>query len=162
MRERQPLGVQPTYSIVDPNRNRLYVTNSGDNTVSVFDVSSVTQGGSDPAVPTLATVPVGTDPVGVIPLLDGTNFYVANAGSNNVTVVSQSSFTTQATVTLPTGANPVWIAADPTSQKVYVADSGNVGDHDHSDVEQHHHPEYSGSDAGFRLHQLLRRCKRRS
>ena len=118
-----PLGVQPTYSIVDPNRNRLYVTNGGDNTVSVFDASSVTQG-SDSAVPTLATVPVGTDPVGVIPLLDGTNFYVANAGSNNVTVVSQSSFTTQATVTLPTGANPVWIAADPTSQKVYVADSG--------------------------------------
>src|ERR1700733_70730 len=119
-----PLGVQPTYSIVDPNRNRLYVTNSGDNTVSVFDVSSVTQGGSGPAVPTLATVPVGTDPVGVIPLLDGTNFYVANAGSNTVTVVSQSSFAPQTTVTLPSGANPVWITADPTSQKVYVADQG--------------------------------------
>jgi YVTN family beta-propeller protein len=62
--------------------------------------------------------------VSVIALLDGTNFYVANAGSSTVTVVSQSSFTPLSTVALPSGANPVWIAADPTSQKVYVADSG--------------------------------------
>lgn len=118
-----PLGVLPTQAVVDPNRNRLYVTNSGDNTVSVFDVSAITQFGSPP-IPLLATVPVGTQPVSVVALLDGTNFYVANAGSNTVTVVSQNSFTPQATVALPSGANPVWIAADPTSQKIYVADAG--------------------------------------
>jgi DNA-binding beta-propeller fold protein YncE len=120
-----PLGVQPTQAVIDPNRNRLYVTNSGDNTVSVFDASSITQQGNPP-LPLLATVPVGTGakPVSVIALLDGTNFYVANAGSSTVTVVSQSSFTPLSTVALPSGANPVWIAADPTSQKVYVADSG--------------------------------------
>ena len=118
-----PLGVKPTYAVVDPNRNRLYVTNNGDNTVSVFDASLIIQGGNPP-IPTLATVPVGTQPVGVTALLNGSNFYVANAGSNDVSVVSQSSFTTQATVALPSGANPVWIASDPTSQKVYVADQG--------------------------------------
>ena len=118
-----PLGVQPTQAVVDPNRNRLYVTNSGDNTVSVFDSSAITQFGTPP-LPLLATVPVGTKPVSVTALLDGTNFYVANAGSSTVTVVSQSSFTPLSTVTLPSGANPVWIVSDPTSQKVYVADAG--------------------------------------
>jgi DNA-binding beta-propeller fold protein YncE len=118
-----PLGVLPTFSVVDTNRDRLYVTNSGDNTVSVFDASSVNQG-SNSAVATLATVPVGTQPIGVAVLPDGTNFYVANAGSDNVTVVSQHSFSPQTTVALPAGANPVFITADPTSQKVYVADPG--------------------------------------
>ncbi len=65
------LGVEPTQAVIDPNRNRLYVTNSGDNTVSVFDASSITQQGNPP-LPLLATVPVGTQPVSVTALLDGT------------------------------------------------------------------------------------------
>jgi DNA-binding beta-propeller fold protein YncE len=51
-------------------------------------------------------------------------FYVANSGSDNVTVVSGNSFSPLATVALPTGANPVWIASEPTSSKIYVADKG--------------------------------------
>ncbi len=85
-----PLGVQPTYAVIDPNRQRLYVTNTGDNTVSVFDSSNI-NANNTPAMPTLATAPVGSQPVGVAVLLDGTNFYVANQGSNTVSVVSQSS-----------------------------------------------------------------------
>jgi YVTN family beta-propeller protein len=113
-----PLGVGPTFSVIDPNLNRLYVANSGGNTVSVFDASSVSP------LALLATVSVGTDPVGITPLQDGSRFYVANAGSDDVTVVSASSFSPLTTVALPTGANPVWIASDPTASKVYVADSG--------------------------------------
>jgi YVTN family beta-propeller protein len=74
----------------------------------------------------LATVPVGTGPTGVTALLDGSKFYVANAGSDDVTVVSANSFSPLTTVALPTGANPVWIASDPTSSKVYVADKGTT------------------------------------
>jgi YVTN family beta-propeller protein len=118
-----PLGVGPGYSVVDTNLNRLYVVNSGDNTVSVFDTSNVNVS-SSPAIPLLATVPVGTDPIGVAALPDGSRFYVANAGSNDVTVVSANSFSTLITVPLPAGANPVWIASEPTSTKVYVADKG--------------------------------------
>ncbi len=118
-----PLGVLPNYAFVDPNRNRLYVTNGGDNTVSVFDASAINQTGTPP-IPLLATAPVGANPVGVTALLDGTDFYVANAGSNTVSVLSQNSFSVLSTVALPSGANPVWIASDPTSQKVYVADQG--------------------------------------
>jgi DNA-binding beta-propeller fold protein YncE len=118
-----PLGMQPNYAFVDPNRNRLYVTNGGDNTVSVFDSSSINPSGN-PQIPLLGTAKVGTDPIGVTVLLDGSNFFTANAGSNDVSVVSQNSFSLLTAVTLPTGANPVFVASDPTSQRVYVADQG--------------------------------------
>lgn len=119
------LGVMPNSAFVDPNRNRLYVTNGGDNTVSVLDPSQITLvSGGVGTIALLGTVPVGTQPVGVTALLDGSNFFVANAGSDNVTVVSQSSFSPLTTVALPSGANPNFIASDPTSEKVYVADPG--------------------------------------
>ena len=88
-----------------------------------FDTSNVNVS-SSPPIPLLATVTVGTDPIGVTPLPDGSRFYVANAGSNDVTVVSANSFSPLITVPLPAGANPVWIASEPTSTKVYIADKG--------------------------------------
>jgi DNA-binding beta-propeller fold protein YncE len=118
-----PLGIRPTFATVDPVLNRLYVANSGDNTVSVFDTSNVNPSGTPP-IPLLATVPVGTNPIGMTALANSTLFYVANSGSNDVTVVSANSFSPLATVPLPAGANPVFIASDPTSSKVYVADQG--------------------------------------
>jgi len=118
-----PLGVGPTFSIIDPNLNRLYVANTGDNSVSVFDSSNVNTSNS-PAIPLLATVPVGHSPIGITPLANGSLFYVLNNVSNNVTVVSANSFSPLTTVTLPSGANAVFIASDPTSSKVYVADMG--------------------------------------
>jgi YVTN family beta-propeller protein len=118
-----PLGVGPTFALVDPVLNRIYVANTGDNTVSVFDASNINLTGSPP-IPLLATVPVGTNPIGLTALADSSQFYVANSGSNDVTVVSANSFSTLTTVPLPTGANPVFITSDPTSSKVYVADAG--------------------------------------
>lgn len=118
-----PLGLQPTFPLVDLTLNRLYVVNSGDNTVSVFDASNINVSGMTP-IPLLATATVGTTPVAVTALADGSRFYVANAGSNDVSVVSANSFAVVATVPLPSGANPVWITSDPTSSKVYVADKG--------------------------------------
>src|SRR5271165_2477584 len=120
-----PLGVQPTFAVSDPSLNRLYVANTGDNTVSVFDESNVNPSGSTP-IPLLATVTVGTGPIGITALANGSLFYTANAGSNDVTVVSANSFSPLTTVTLPSGANPVFIASDPTSSRVYVADQGTA------------------------------------
>ena len=117
------LGVGPTISIIDPNLNRLYVANTGGNSVSVFDASNVNPSNS-PAMPLLGTASVGTSPIGITPLANGSLFYVLNSGSNNVTVVSANSFSALTNVALPTGADPVFIASDPTSSKVYVADKG--------------------------------------
>lgn len=119
-----PLGVGPTFSIIDSNLNRLYVANTAGNSVSVFDGTSVNISNS-PAINLLATVPVGTAPNGITPLASGSLFYVLNNGSDDVTVVSAKSFSPLTTVTLPSGANPVFIASDPTSAKVYVADNGS-------------------------------------
>jgi DNA-binding beta-propeller fold protein YncE len=118
-----PLGVGPTFSIIDKNLNRLYVVNTGDNTVSAFDSSNVNLSNSPP-INLLGTAAVGTMPIGLTPLANGTVFYVLNSGSNDVTVVSANSFSSQTTVALPSGADPVFIASDPGSSKVYVADKG--------------------------------------
>ena len=49
-----PLGVGPTFGYLDTVLNRLYVTNTGGNSVTVFDVSNVILS-ANPAIPTLAT-----------------------------------------------------------------------------------------------------------
>lgn len=118
-----PLGVGPTFSLLDPNLNRLYVVNTGGNTVSVFDASNVNLSNSPP-INLLGTSAVGSMPIGLTPLANGSLFYVLNSGSNDVTVVSANSFSPLTTVTLPAGADPVYIASEPTSSKVYVADKG--------------------------------------
>lgn len=118
-----PLGVKPTYSYLDPHLNRLYVTNTGDNTVSVFDASNVNPSNSPPIPSLIAPVAVGTAPTGVAALQDGSRFYVANSGSNNVSVVSATSFAVLRVV--PVGNNPTFVAADPTSTKVYVTNHGS-------------------------------------
>lgn len=120
-----PLGVAPTFAYIDPNLLRMYVANTGGNSVTVFDVSTISLS-SNPPLTTLATVNVGSGPVGVAALPDGTRFYTANSVSNDVTVVSAASYSVLKTI--PVGQDPVWIASEPSSTKVYTANklSGNV------------------------------------
>ncbi len=112
-----PLGVSPTYALLDPNRNRLYVTNKGSNSVMAFDASNVNLTNT-PVIPLLGTANVGSAPVSVAALPNGTKFYTANSGSNDVTVVSANSF--QALSTVPVGQDPVFVASEPSSTKIYV------------------------------------------
>jgi YVTN family beta-propeller protein len=119
-----PLGVKPTYSYLDPHLNRLYVTNTGDNTVSVFDASNVNTSSSPPIPSLAAPIAVGTAPTGIAALQDGSRFYVANSGSNNVSIVSATSFAVLKTIAV--GTNPTFVAADPTSTKVYVTNQASL------------------------------------
>jgi YVTN family beta-propeller protein len=118
-----PLGVRPTYSYLDPHLNRLYVTNTGDNTVSVFDASNVNVGAMPPIPSLTAPVTVGTFPTGVAALQDGSRFYVSNTGSNTVSVVSATSFAVLKTIGV--GVNPTFVTAEPGSSKVYVTNGGS-------------------------------------
>jgi len=116
-----PVGLGPTSITLDTVLNRLYVANTGGNSVTTFDVTSVALG-VNPPIRALATTPVGTAPVSVTALPNGLSFYVANSGSNNVSVVSSSSFGMLATI--PVGQNPIFVAAEPSSTKVYAANAG--------------------------------------
>lgn len=117
-------GGSPSSPLMDAHLNRLYVVDGGTRMVSVFDASKVNVA-NNPAMPTLATVNVGSGyPVGVAALPDGTKFYVANGSSNDLTVVDASSFEVLGTVAL--GQPPLFIQSEPTSSKIYVATQTGV------------------------------------
>lgn len=113
-------GSAPNFAIFDQRLNRMYVTNGGDNTVTVFDLSKTT-----PQVLAQA-VALGSSssyPTSVVPLADGSRYYVASTATNNVTVVDATSNQVVTTISLGSAAStsqPLWIESEPTSTKVYV------------------------------------------
>jgi YVTN family beta-propeller protein len=108
----------PTAPVVSAGTGPFaYITNAGSNTVSVIDSASNT---------VVATVAVGTTPIGVAVNPAGTRAYVANAGSNTVSVIETATNTVVATVAV--GAYPYGVAVNPAGTRAYVAnqDSSNV------------------------------------
>jgi YVTN family beta-propeller protein len=69
-----------------------------------------------------ATVTTGTNPiaVGVNPVTN--KIYVANNGSNNVSVIDGA---TSATATVAAGTHPVAVGVNPVTNKIYVANEGS-------------------------------------
>jgi YVTN family beta-propeller protein len=86
-----------------------YISNYGDNTVSVIDTSDNT---------VVATVPVGSGPFGVAVNPDGTRAYVTNIGDNTVSVIDTSDNTIVAMVSV--GTAPRGVAVKPDGTRVYV------------------------------------------
>jgi YVTN family beta-propeller protein len=106
------LGAGAEHMIFDRRLKRLYVAHTNANSMSVFKADV------NPPV-FLRNVPVGTAPKSVTALADGTRAYVANSGSNNVSVIDANSLTEKKRIAV--GANPVWIESSPDASKVYVA-----------------------------------------
>ena len=84
---RIPVGRHPTAMLLNPERTRLYVANSNDDTVSVIDTQT------DREIERISvrlseTVPEGNSPEALA--LSGDDLYVANAHSNSVAVVELS------------------------------------------------------------------------
>jgi YVTN family beta-propeller protein len=104
----------PTYSSpisMSADNSRIWVVNPDDDSVSVIDPSNDTIVGN---------FDVGKEPQSVALDLAG-NAYVANAASNDVTILSPSG---SPLGTLTTGAEPWNIVASPNGQRVFVANSG--------------------------------------
>lgn len=74
------------------------------------------------SVGVVGTLPVGTNPDAVA--VDPTThmLYVANSGSNTVSIVDGE--TLHVTATVPVGTGPDGVAVDPSMQTVYVANGG--------------------------------------
>jgi YVTN family beta-propeller protein len=107
------VGDHPEGIAVDEFANRIYVTNTRNNTVSVID-------GSNDAL--LATVGVGQFPVGVAVDSKTQTAYVTNAMDATVSVID-SSFTLVDTI--PVGQFPVGVAVDVFADLLYVTDYGS-------------------------------------
>lgn len=78
-----------------------------------------------PVIPQLKytekVIPVGTDPVYMIADPVNCMVYVANEGSNNVSVISGSSVV----ATISVGNSPVFLVFDPANDYIYVANYGS-------------------------------------
>ncbi len=112
----------PTRVVWDSSLQRVYVANSGNNTINIYN-------GSAPALQLLRTVPLSGSPIGIAVLDNGSKFYVLYGGNpGSVDVFNTQSFQPTSTVTVQN--NPVSIAAVPGSSKVYVVnqngDSGSA------------------------------------
>ena len=111
---------------------KLYVTNSGSDSVSVIDcktdkVISTILVGADPHGIAAAAINVGNQNDNYGPDAD-TNLqvyyvYVANTDSNTVSVIDVN--TDSIIATIPVGDNPIDIIASNNSGKVYVTNSGS-------------------------------------
>lgn len=108
-------GVLPVHAAVIPNGTKLYIANSGEDTVSANNVGT-------PTVVSTIGLPVGSQPVFVNTTENG-NVYVANYGNNTV---SQINTTSNAVVnTVAVGNRPVAMAELPNAQKLYVVNQGS-------------------------------------
>src|SRR3990167_4402835 len=83
----------PSFALAAPF---AYITNEGNNNVSVIDIATNT---------VTATVGVGSTPAGMAVNPAGTRAYVTNWGSNSVSVIDTGTNTVTATVSV--GFNPV-------------------------------------------------------
>jgi YVTN family beta-propeller protein len=110
----------PTKVVWDDKLQRVYVVNSGSNTINIYN-------GAAPSLSLLKTVSLSGSPLGVAVLDDGTRFYVLlNGAPGSVAVYNTQSF--QQTATVPVLNSPVTIAAAPGSSKVYVVNmTGDAG-----------------------------------
>ena len=125
------VGVGPKFLLFDNKLQRVYVVNSGGNSVSVIAHSA----DCNSTLLTTTPIPVGSNPQSITVLSDGTRAYVANSGSNTVSVILTSSNTVK---TFPAphnppnaiavGTTPVSIGSSTDGAKVFVANkgSGNV------------------------------------
>ncbi len=117
-----PVGNGPEDIEVSPSGCSIYVTNQGDNTVSVINTGKL--GCPNLAANTVvATIPVGAAPEGIAISPDGSTLYVANMNANTISVIDTATNTVRATVTV--GNFPAHIAVALSGNPMYVTNKGD-------------------------------------
>jgi YVTN family beta-propeller protein len=107
-------GPSPGATIAYSSPGGTLVANDGDNTVSVVDPTTGTVDG---------TIPVGDGPSGIAITPDGQTAYVADSGSNAVSVIDTASGNTVG-APVAVGDDPVAVGITPNGQTAYVVDEG--------------------------------------
>jgi YVTN family beta-propeller protein len=145
------VGASPNFAFYDTNRQRLYVSNTGSNTVSVIKADGIDLGPPRILPHWLADVTVSSAPVSVAALADGSKVYAAlggcpagtnhtnlaaNLGSCNgkeVSVIDTNALVEKKTITV--GAGAVSVATSSSSLRAYVVsahDSTTIIDNVHA------------------------------
>jgi YVTN family beta-propeller protein len=110
----------PDAVTVTPNGLTAYVVDAANKLVYPITIATGARG---------AGITVGNqgDPGAIVAAPNGERVYVANYASHTVSVISTSSNTVTATVTIGAGetGKPIALAVTPNSAHVYVADQGN-------------------------------------
>ncbi len=94
---------------VSPDGEFVYVSNYGNNTVSVIKTTDNS----------VIDIPVGAGPAGVSMTPDGAFVYVSNYSSNSVSVIRTSD--NMVTQSIPVGNNPFGISVTPDGAVAYVS-----------------------------------------
>ena len=110
-----PSFVSPAGIAYEPALFEIVVANSGSDTISYLYPNSFT---------VFQVVTVGSNPTALLPFSLGSEagIFVANAGGNSVSVVSDYTVSGQ---TIPVGITPEAMAFDPADQTLYVANYGS-------------------------------------
>lgn len=101
-----PFGATPADMVLDESRQRLYLVNSANSRVDVWDYAGKQ---------VLGSIPVGQNPLGAAMSMDNSTLYVANHDSSNLTVISLNSGNFGSavnTVALPAKPQGVEVGAD--------------------------------------------------
>ena len=104
------VGAHPAHVVADQSGARAFVTNAGDNTVSVVDLA---------AGKLIATINTGQYPHGLRMSPDGREVYVANVEDGTLSVIDASNLTELARI--PVGNTPVQVGFTPDGRRVYVS-----------------------------------------
>ena len=113
-------GTDPVGVSVDSATGDVYVTDSGTAAVSVIAGSTcnaTTQSGCTTIPPTIA---VGSGPEGVVVNPTTDTIYVANNGSNSLSVIDGSTGTVSTTVTTNMEVAPIGVALSPSGGQILV------------------------------------------
>lgn len=128
------VGVAPVGVAVNPAGSRVYVTNSGSNSISVIETGkhNIVQV-ADPSNigSTLPYIDLGAGktPWGIAVSGSGEKVYVANSGDNSISVIDAANNTVTASNVSSGGLRPYGIAVNPQKPRLYVTnyDDNSVG-----------------------------------
>ncbi len=120
-------GSSPAGVVASPDGTRVYVANTGSNTVSVFNTATGQLIDADPNVAGNQSISVGSSPSALA--ISGTRLYVANTGSNTVSVIDTTTNNridvnpSIFSMDIGVGSSPSALAISGT--RLYVANRGS-------------------------------------
>ena len=105
-----PVGLHPAHVVLTPDGRFAYVTNGGDNTVSVVDTA---------VQRVVATIQVGKFPHGIRVSPDGKQAYVANLKGDTVSVIDTGS--QKEIAQIPAGKGPAQVGFSENGRLAFVS-----------------------------------------